>query len=480
MKKYKYLLLAGLLLTGVSCQEEFLEEDPYFLSPNNFYQNEADALSGLTSVYDLLNGAFGVWGDGYTYGLFLMADGPEVYTYKGGAPISNFTWTPETPVINGTWSHLYKSIAFANTVIGRTEAMEDFDNKNRILAEAQFLRAFFYFHLVSLFENVPLVLDETSSLGDIYPSNEATTEDVWQLIEDDAAFAEVNLPDSYTGSDLGRVTKGAAMTLLAKSYLQQKDWASAAEKTRQIINSGMYSLYEDVMSNWATDRENETGMERIFELQYTSGGINEGSVFAWYTTPWGLFDQPAGGWQEFRGHPQYYDLFPEGERKDAYWLREYVDKFNDNVLVTYPSDAFKWPVITKYIEYGLNSESEGEKNFIIYRYADVLLMNSEAENMLNGPTAEAVSGINMVRERAGLDPILPGAMGQEELRRAIINERIFELHFEGHSYYDFTRQGVLEEMAALLGYTADQSRYRYPIPQGELDVNENLVQNTGY
>ncbi len=494
MKTRRYLnimLLSGVLtMIALACGESLLEETPYdFISPEQFYTNETDALAAVNAVYDVLQSGRGVWVDEF-YGrtMYVVQWTPTVAQWSGEESTFNqWIWQADNGRIRSIWMGSYRGINRANAVISRVPDIDmDEDLKNRIIHEAKFLRAFYYFVLVGHFGDVPIVLEETLGLaGPAYTAgNDGTEAEVWQLIENDLKEAESVLPVSYPESDKGRATQGAASSLLAKVYLQQKKWQQAADKAMEVITAGTYGLFEDYTDIFRLETEN--GIEHIFSVQYASG-VGEGSMIGAYTGRSGFVNP---GWSSITGEPEFFDSFnPEDERVDATFLTEFTNQ--DGTVITYDPaggpNTFNRPNWQKMnlCECSLAAQ-DWPHNFNVIRFADVLLMHSEAVAMGATSTQDAYYGINIVRERAGLDPL--SGLSTMELREAIIWERFWELALESFGLFDLWRQEVLDNPEWINQFVSPLGRdnidpskhYRLPIPLTEIDLNPNLQQNPGY
>jgi hypothetical protein len=249
------------------------------------------------------------------------------------------------------------------------------------------------------------------------------------------------------------------------------EWQLAADKAQEVVNLGVYGLFEDYSHVFHVDHEN--GIEHLFSIQYD--GVIPGQSTGWMDLEFGA---PADG-----AEPEFYEMWdPADKRLATTFIVEYTD--SDGITERYPEDIdiFPVPLVGKF-QGGVNTipERNGVDHPVL-RYADVLLIHSEAINEVSGPSAEAVFGINEVRERAGLALLEPGTLTQETLREAILQERSFELCFETNALYDYQRHGILEEKLTFYGWDHffDPFEYIMPIPQREVDVNPNIEQNPGY
>ncbi|MCC9134846.1 RagB/SusD family nutrient uptake outer membrane protein [Pontibacter silvestris] len=469
-KNILYMLLIACCLQGC---KDFLEEDPEsFIAPQNFYQSAADAEAALNAAYDLLNNIgpdsrnFIIMGDVSSDDVFPLSNNND------RVQIDQFVHTPVNGVLRETWRTMFQAITRTNAVIERVPAisMPD-DQKERIVAEAHFLRALYYFYLVRWYGPLPLITKETNALADVeYPSR-ASVEEVYDLIIADLTAAEAGLPATLSN---GHATKGSATGLLAKVYLTQKEWALAAQKAKEVMDMGIYDLWPTYAE--AFKIENENGKESLFEIQYVSGGIGQGSNFMTY---FARENSPVTGrgWGSFQPTLEVIDTLrtdPADTRFDVNLVQDPVD---DNYYVD------------KYFDPDAKAAYEQDNNWKILRYADVLLMYAEALNEIAPDNPEAYTALNKVRRRAFEEDINASApqphdyanLSQSEFRRAVYGERRFELAFEGHRWFDLVRTGRLVSTMSAKGYSSVKPTHVYfPVPQDEVALNPNLGQNEGY
>lgn len=478
MQKLIFFLL---VITGVhmmSCSR--LDEAPdSSFTPANFYKNADDAKAAVSSVYDLLNNA-----NLYNQAIWVLQDqATDDAEWGGGRSTANQskndldkqTYTPATATFQAIWGTCYQGINRANTVLERVPPINMEEGlKARLLAEAKFMRGFYYFTLVRLFGGVPLVLKETTSLNNLAVSR-ASADEVYQQVITDFSEAESVLPATYAGADIGRATKGAATAFLAKVYLTRQDWAKASAKCKEVMDLGLYNLWDNFADAFAISNEN--GKESVFEVQAAGGGLGEGSFMQGYMRP--TFDR-VNGIAGFGDDPPTKNLY------DAYSI---VDKRRDVTIKLYsdtttpkaPASIAFPGYVRKYLDPTATANGEGNNNFPIIRYADVLLMYAEALNEQAAGNMEAYIALNRIRKRAGLAD-LPPVLTQAAFRDSVLLERRLELAFEGHRWYDLVRTRRL--ISALQAQNPDisvtEKNYLYPIPQTERDVNPNLTQNPNY
>jgi hypothetical protein len=387
--------------------------------------------------------------------------------------------------------------------------------RSRIVAEAKFLRATHYFNLVRMFGGVPLKLHETVGLDSLaIPRN--TAQEVYAQIEQDLKDAIAVLPPakSYGSSDIGRASRGAAKTLLAKVYLQRAgtgvgsaaDWASALATAKQVQSDGEYSLVADYKSlfDFIGGTVKEQNSEVIFDVQNIRapglGGRISSHVAPNATAPFlgastnGSFEAESIWFASFR---------LDDKRRDG----TFVLSWNKNgTVVNYvPNNAAssayasETPFPRKFLDPLMTGTGAEEPNYIILRYAEVLLMIAEASNGVNGgPNAEAYAAVNAVRTRAGIPSMTPG-LSHDLFRDSVFNERRWELSLEGpNGYFDSQRnwpwaKARVEQSMKLArsnsskfpkaNNTPINDKYKLmPIPQRAIDLNPALKghQNPGW
>lgn len=477
MKKHITLFLFSLWVM-TSC--DVLDQKPEStFTPANFYKNAEDAKAAVSTIYDPLNTA-----NMYGQVMWILQDqATDDAEWGGGRSTANqakndldrYTFTPATTTFQSLWTATYQGINRANTVIDRVPAIPmDNDLKDRFVAEAKFMRAFYYFTLVRLFGGVPIVVTETTSLNDL-ASPRASLEDVYKQIIQDFMDAESVLPATYTGADRGRATKGAAKAFLAKVYLTRQEWAKAAAKAKEVIDSGTYDLWANYSDAFLV--ANKNGKEAVFEMQALGGGFGEGSLMQGFMRP--NFDRVNGisGFGDDPATQNLYESYQENDKRRNVNLRMYT-----NTSTPAAPASVAYPVyVYKYLDPTATGNGDGSNNYPIIRYSDVLLMYAESLNELSASNPDAYATINRIRNRAGLPDLAP-SLSQAEFRDSVLLERRLELAFEGHRWYDLSRTNRLISAIKAQNPTikVEERHYLFPIPQTEIDVNPALEQNPGY
>lgn len=508
MKKYSYLLLIVLAFCSIySCNDDFVDvANKEVLTEESFWQTEQHALQALTAAYGAMHSATGSkWAffeEMYTAlayrGDDVVNNTAEIY----GRSVASFSNTTEASGPYNIWRACYAGIGRTNQILQRVPGIEAIAQSDRdaIVGEAKFLRALYYFWLVTGFENVPLVTTFDTNPENLFPGQAPTTE-IWAQIEKDLTEAENVMITSHTSEWKGRATRGSAKALLGKVYLFQEKWAEAETKLAEVLGMG-YSLLPNYADNFNGSSEN--GSESIFEIQFSGdreGGNDERQVFNFQVSPYAF-----GGWELF--YPSEWlveemktDLTTGGEISERVYESIFFDDPNsemysraDDAVRTYASVSGDLNHPKYFKKYSFNEDTNfyNGTNITIIRFADVLLMYGEALNE-NGKTDLAIAEINKVRERGKAAPIALGSMTQSELRAQIRHhERPVELAMEyGIRWFDLYRwqrgstatesiKTTLEAHNKPAASNFQDKHIIFPIPLQEININENLNQNPGW
>lgn len=478
MKKIKFVSLKILTLLLVNCTSDFLDVPPQsYPIAEKFYKTESDMETAVIGCYASLQSK-GQYKINFLYVMEVRSDNSYVTNLTKGdgkeGNIDLFREFPTNTVLNSIWLDCYEGIQRCNIVLNRIDAVpyQNEASKEIRKGEVRFLRALTYFNIVRLWGDIPLITDEIKNIEDVYGHVRKPVEEVYELIFEDLTKASLALPDRQV--DVGRVTKGAALTLLGKVYLTRKNWDACTSTLKQVE----YLDYE-LLADYATvfDVANENNKESIFEVQFKGNIIGEGSLFLRLHAPQGNTSLLNNV-----GHSGIGDNQPTLDLESAFSS----DDLRRPVTIGYTGGKSH---TNKYngIPYDTNDE---DNNFMVLRYADVLLMLAEAHNEMGYDTnGEAFDYLNRVRNRAGLAPYDTADLpNQEAFRMAVYKERRLELAFENHRWFDLLRTDTaIEVMQAyqLKEDRADMSvqnhHLLYPIPQSQLDRSQGeLTQNPGY
>ena len=477
MKSCKNILLSGLLIcTGLSCEEPLQEEIFSELSPSTLFTSE----SGLES---LLNASYAY---GHRSGLveswapFYMAGMPTGETYGLGGSIeslwtdlTNFTWNANHDHFLAMWTVYYNCIRDANIVLDNLDNdafSQEF--RDRTTAEVHFLRGWAYGELYNLFGAVPLYRSSTDD--PLQPR--ASDADTRAFIVGELQAAIAGLPVEPT--EYGRASRGAAMGVLTKFYLNTREWQAAADQAKALMELGEYGLVEDYEDVFAI--ANEGNPEMVWALPKSSiSTTSSQAVDALLFPP--DYPRPYPNNLVFAARTYLYDefvnSFAEGDERRRMIVTEYVSTASGETVVGLGNDqSFPYK-----FEFDPNSVQFYAGNDIpAIRYADILLSRAEALNELSGPTAEAIDLINQVRSRAGVGELELEGFDKDSFRDAILQERGWEFWFEMKRREDLLRHDRYIPHARERGKTAENFHRLFPIPQVEIDANELLEQNTGY
>lgn len=528
MKKTAIILS---LLALVSCNAWLSEDGPMVNRVGDFFTSAETAQQVVTAVYTPLmweyqDGYFPEWyfgdiaSDDALKGGQNIADGPDLYD------IDNFKVVSNNGIVLQFYRAQYQGIARANLAIEQVADMAvdetlTADLKARFLGEAKFLRAYYYFRLVRLFGEVPLVTAPVYSSADwIKPRTDVPA--IYELIFSDLADAEAALPlkSAYPAADLGRATKGAAQAMLLKTNLYFAQWNANNGKASEAATyfskaktwgdkfladeSGEYSLQNNYADNFTLDGEN--GCESVFEIQYMEDGMSDygegngfsrGSFTVILTRSRGSAFGEAG-WGFNHPTQSLYNEYEAGDpRRDVTILTPTDAEISNEAEEIYLGSRYLSlkrslmdPATRTYLH--LDHASRGAINNQQIRLADVYLMIAEAAVESNDlPTAKTY--LNKVRSRVALAAFPYGnyTETQSDLRTAIRHERRVELGMEGHRWFDLCRWGVVKDVmnaykaaenAEVRAQMADFTQGKHelmPIPQKEVDLG-SLTQNPGY
>lgn len=498
MQKMIYLTVTILLC---SCNKSFLDTEPTDrYVQETFWQTKEQAEAGLNGIYAVLtNGGF----YGGVTPISRETLSPNNYAYNNDNNlIASGNQLSNTATYNNAWNASYRGVGRANNLLANISNINmDAALKKRYIAEAKFLRALYYFPLWHLFGGSPLILEKPDfSTQSNLPRNSAA-ELLTQIIKD-LDEASVDLPLTQSSTDKGRATKGAALALKARALLYAGRWTEAAAAARAVIDSKAYSLFADYRGVFLL--ENEGNAEVIFDVQYKipefGTGIDVG-LDAQNTsapTPDLVNDYYAKDGLPISESPLYSAANRYANRDPRLQATVIVPGSNYKGRVVtatqYPRTGFGQKKYTIYKDNEVPVKSlttgESELNYILLRYADVLLMYAEAQNEAVGPDASVYSALNLIRKRAGMPDVTP-ALSQQQLRREIRHERRIELAGEGLYYYDVLRWKTAEQVLNADvqnagGQRVDTRRfnaardYFWPIPSIAIQENPALKQNPGW
>lgn len=500
--------MAGMImLTMASGCKKFLDQEvPGKLNEDEFYKTDADADLAIIGTYDIMQSDY--WNGGWTSTLMLKvmpsddsaAGGANAGDQPGYQELDKFTATSLNDKVSGSWQKAYMAIYRANKIINRV--LPESDVRKRVIAEAKVLRAYNYFDLVSMWGDVPLVLDviEPKNYAGVGRTPKAQ---VYAKIEQDLKEAIDVLPlkSAYSKANKFRVSKGTAQSLLGKVYLYQKNWAEAVKQFDLVINSNEYGLAESV--NDAFTKAAEFGKESVFEISY-SNKANYGGDFPWNGTPesnihiqlWGPRgdsgykmapgDSLLAGWGMNLPTKKLFDAYGAAgdvvRRKQVIMSRAELiaagGDFSSGTVYDFAgyfqrkygsviAQSTSVPNASKEFNYGTN--------WRFIRYADVILMAAEA-NFRNNAEPIALGFLNQLRAKRSMSTLV--GLSGNDLFKAIVLERQLELSFEGFRWLDLVRWDLAEQELGAYGFKKNKHEL-LPIPNNDV-VTAHLAQNPGY
>ena len=490
------LVLPAILTTG--CKKILDQPVLGQYESGNFFTNDANATLAINAAYAPL-----AFTDGASNAIWVLGDLASDDAIKGSSDgdqsdflsVQNFTINPTNSAVEAVWKLYYDGVFKCNVVtdgLGGTAAGVSAGVKADVLGQAEFLRAYYYFNLTGAYGKIPLHLKVETPQE--LQSAALPQAQIYAQIEKDLTAAAAVLPMTRTGADVGRATKGAALALLAKTYLYEQKWALAASTAQAVEGLGIYSLLPIYSDNFRAATKNN--VEAVFNIQHTSAlvpyqGYNLNAWFSprplngygfylptqslvsnFETASDGVTPDPRLDYTVGRaGHPYYDSAF------DPAWsVTGYVSKKHSQPLSEVP----------------ISTKGDGNLNYQAIRFSDVLLIEAEALNE-GGNSAGALVPLNRVRKRAresylydaslpGVGTIPPGLLpditvtDQTLLRATIRRERRSELALEFHRFFDIIRYGSAYATSALsskpnFNYAINQF---FPIPESERQTNFKL------
>lgn len=494
-KIFSIITLLGLFVS--SCD---LKEEPYgFYSEDNFYKTPADAEASLMFAYNSLTFIE------YSRGIFYIGElASEICDVKadegyGSQQLNNWTADANNETLTYFFKYCYISINRSNAVIDNV-SNSTFEPviKNRLLGEAYFLRAYSYFNLVKVFGLVPIQKSMVKSISQTSPGMAKSLDELYNFINADLKVAESFLEINQR---VGRADKVAAQALLAKSYLtiasskesgviKYKDMSkdvkimydSAAFYSKKVLyDQAKYKLDNNLQHIY--NIKYPDGPEHIFIMSGDRTGLNEGnySKIGMMFHPWvdgvpyyiknidNTLTYTTNGWEVFKTTDAFYNAFSPADKRKTDLMVTTVYNAAGKVVASL-GGKFKYAFTRKYVDPEFVGQKSSVKPFLI-RFSEVALIYAEAV----GPTTEGYLWINQIRNRAGLDNLETG-MSETAFREAVVQERAWELAFEGQRLYDLRRKAIVTKKdpnAIAAGITEAQAAF-YPLPKMEIDLNTNL------
>ena len=495
---YKTILLSFLATILFSC-DSWLDVNPSDkYSTDTFWKTEEHAHAGLMGCYQALM----PWRFLHTVEFDMLTSNGMAYNEANGTQeVGKGEHQSTTYLIGALWNNCYTGIGRTNTLIANMATVQmDETEKLQMVGEAKFLRAFYYLNMADKFGGVPLITDAPNADEQAELPRNSKDEVINQIIKDLDDAINV-LPEKYASSDLGRITKGAALALKSRVLLYNSRWSDAAQTAKILIDENSYQLFNDYRHFFSVD--NKHNSEVIFNIE---------SKIPEYQT-----DYDHNIWRLNRPAPlkelvdsylcidgktidesPLYNSEKPYENRDPRLLKSIVCigyqylgrtiKLDDVVTTGFG--------LKKYTSYeddiAIPLVERSEFNFILIRYAEVLLTYAEAQNEANGPDDSVYDVINKLRKRPDINmPELQKGLSQDEMREVIRLERRIELAFEGLYYSDILRwktaeienNGVMHNYKGVevLKRSFNPNRdYLWPVPYNQIVLNPNLSQNPNW
>lgn len=488
-----------------ACSDFLDKSDPTKMDSNNFYQTESDFEQAANGVYSQLQDyTSNIW----MYKEFITDNTTCHFNTQDrgqGAGIEAMEYwqinatTMEQIGPYNLYNGIYGALVNINTILSKIKDADiDAEVKTKIEGQMHFMRALYYFDLVQFFGDVIIVTEPLENPDQAWEYTRSPISEVYALIDQDIAKAieSLPLPEDLASDEIGLPTKGAALTLQGRTYLTRKMYAEAIASFKEVTQMG-YVLLDDYAKVF--DPTNKNHKESIMDVQFQ--GNND-------------LGEYSGFLYNFYPRESYGAVIPFPGVSGAGWNIPTLDIINDyeegdlrkevSLCEGYTSNEGEWvavPYINKY-NHPHSIEGRPDDNWPLMRYAEVLLSLAEAINELDGPTSDAYSYLNQVRQRAGL-PAVSG-FSKDEFRQCVLHERRIELAFENHRWFDLKRTKTPEELTAFLNAygkremenptTADRASIAFsegdfefepyevyfPIPEREMKLNPNLKQTEGY
>lgn len=480
----KILLIFFIVFGSLGCSS-YLDIEPeatrdaetFFLAPRDYEQ-------GLIAAYDLLQTSYlSIW-IGEIASDNSLAGGESPTDTEGLHQINDMTHGAQNNELRSHWRWMYAGITRTNYLFENRNKIE-FSGKNLILAQAHFLRAYYYSELVKFFGDVPLIIDKRIALSEAATTKRTPAAQVYAQIETDLKTAAQTLP--WVMTEKGRANKGMALALLGKVQLYQGKYAEAAATLEQVIAQGNYNLFPDIKTLFLL--ENENNPESIFDVQYVG---TQGGSFDCFACLEGFVAPGFQGIRQYTG-PLYssgfsynvptkelFDSFTQGDPRREASVLDIVAFAAANPSVSYArgydhTGYFNNKYIKRANELGLpDNNLTSPLNHKVIRFADVLLMAAEAFNR-SGNDGKALQYLNRVRARAKQANV---SSAGNQLFEDILKERRWEFAGEGLRFFDLVRTG--KAVGTIRGFVKGKHEL-FPIPQVEIDLaGAGWAQNAGY
>lgn len=488
-------LFISILISG--CDDFLTQSNPSGFTTENYYTQPEHAESAVNAIYQDLRS---VRGGGFGGAPWLMLEfqtglaNTELGQAVNSIIIRNLQNDSDNGYGQSYWNNFYRGIANANVAIENIPDISmNESQQSRLLGEARFLRAYYYYNLVRIFGDIPLILSSVDLTSELLNPERSAVGDVYDQIVEDLVWAENS--DIPLSSSTGRVSMGAVKTLLSSVYLTMAGYPLQAgseyyqlarNKALEVIDSGEYYLF-DTYGDLKSEETENIG-EHIFMVQFDTEIANHNGLQV-MLTPYNqgisLYSSETGGILAQREFVESYEGGDKRAEEKQFFYREFTRVSDRSQTI----DLGSWYIYKWFDSVAHTETAVSGLNWPLLRYAEVLFIFAEADNEISGPTQAAYDAINSIRSRAELPDI--NGLSQNEFREAIWKEKWHELSFENKTWFDMVRlrkafnvtTGEFEDYIGhsfVYGPTLTERELLFPIPMAEIRNNPNLTQNPGY
>lgn len=501
-----YCLLSAVLMLS-SCRKDFLDKNPLNApSDATFWTSEKNATLWVNNLYRILPPITDFYFDAMSDDAYAASPALE----GGVGYVANGTFDPTYGVVRRKWDYVYLKSCYE--LLERIDEVPGISGeaKARLTGQARFIIAFRYFEMITLYRDVPLVTEVLDIEASDLPKTEKSV--ILQYVLEQIDIAINDLPVSWPAAETGRATKGAALALKARVLLYNDRWEEAAAAAKSVMDLGVYELHPAFNELFLSSFNNKT-KEVILAYQYAENQnthnitflfpfYNIGGIGAAMPLPDLVNSFECSDGLPITESPLYDPATPF-ENRDPRFYHTFIYPFQTFAGVLYDpvnnaetkAQAKTYIYPRKYIADMTAQQRTSYVNWIIFRYADVLLMYAEAKNEATGPDNSVYEALDLVRARAGMPPVDRARYAtQESLRENIRNERRVELASEGLRYFDIIRWRIAEQVLNKTIYSLEipgvlplqtietrvfnpAKNYVWPIPQSAIDNAKNLEQH---
>lgn len=503
MNKIKTIIFVAILplVTSLnwSCKKFLDEENKTSITQQNYFTNATQAQSAIDGIYDYVRSAFqnrdGIGEAPWSSMEFLVGHATTAQSLYNINMINHNASTSD-PVFSSVWNNLYKGISNANLSLQKIPGITmDETKKKNLLGQAYFLRAFYYYHLVRLYGDVPLITEPVDANSPFLYPDRASSQSVYDLVVSDLKMAEQS--GLANVDKTGRVSIGAVKSLLSSVYLTMAGfplnkgaeyYTLAANKAEEVLDANWYTLFTDYY--FLHDRAHKNQGELIFQAQF-SGSIAGNRIIS-MITPANIgiskISEEQGAIMARDEFVHSYESTDKRIQEKQFYFTEYlardgasIKKFGQYALYKYWIEEAAGPA----------GDANPDNNWTFLRLPELMLIYAEATNEVSGPTEKARLQLKTIRDRAEIATPALASLNKDSFRQEIWKERYHEMSFENKAYFDIQRthkvydlkNNVFTDALTFTNESAvrfNEKYFLWPLPQNERDTNKKLSQNTGW